>query len=167
LSNPINFYHVRPSLVLWLLKADRFKNWRPTYLWLEWFHFCSWWVGSFFTLDFDRFLIAQYFFINIWMFLFSAFDMYVVKVLRGLLKGKGQKLKYHTTFCVQQQSLGNTCNFYVCLNMVAFWAQPNYGVSVSAFILLYCRCLWLNMYIHLLLIHTSHFIMIGLWKCFY
>jgi hypothetical protein len=46
--------------------------------------------------------------------------------------------------------------------MVAFGAQLNYGVSVSAFILLYCQCLLSNMHIHLLLIHTSHFIMAGL-----
>jgi hypothetical protein len=43
--------------------------------------------------------------------------------------------------------------------MVAFGAQPNCGVSVSAFILFYCRCLLLNMHINFLLIHTSYFIM--------
>jgi hypothetical protein len=50
-----------------------------------------------------------------------------------------RKLKHHTTFCVQQQSRGNTCGFYIFLNMVAFGAQLNYDVSVSVFILLYCR----------------------------
>jgi hypothetical protein len=30
-GNHINFYHVRPGLVLCLFKVDRFKNWRPTY----------------------------------------------------------------------------------------------------------------------------------------
>jgi hypothetical protein len=70
------------------------------------------------------------------MFLFSAFDMYVVKVLEKHSKGKHQQLKYDTTFYVQQQTLGNTCGFYVCLNMIAF-AQPNCGVNVTAFILLY------------------------------
>jgi hypothetical protein len=44
----------------------------------------------------------------------------------------------HTTFRIQQLS-GNICGFYVCLNMVAFGAQLNCGVSVSAFILLYCQ----------------------------
>jgi LDH2 family malate/lactate/ureidoglycolate dehydrogenase len=67
--------------------------------------------------------------------------MYMVKVLGGHLKGKRQQLKHHTTLCVQQQAPGNTCGFHVSLNMVAFGAQPNCGVSVSAFILLYCRCL--------------------------
>jgi hypothetical protein len=74
------------------------------------------------------------------MFLFRAFDTYMVKVLRGHPKGR-RKLKYYTTFCVQEQPPGNRCSFYVHLNMVAFGAQPNYGVSVSAFILLYYRCL--------------------------
>jgi hypothetical protein len=73
------------------------------------------------------------------MFLFRPFDTYVVKVLEGHPKGKHLQLKHHTTLCVQQQPLSNTCSFYVCLNMVAFGAQPNYGVNVSTFILLYCR----------------------------
>jgi hypothetical protein len=70
-----------------------------------------------------------------------AFDIYVVKVLGGHPKDKHQQLKYHTIFCVQQTAPGYTCGFHVCLNMVAFGAQLNYGVSVSAFILLYYRCL--------------------------
>jgi hypothetical protein len=71
------------------------------------------------------------------IFLFRAFDIYVVKVLGGHPKDKRPQLKYHTAFCVQQQALGNTCDFHVCLNMVAFGAQLNCGVSVCAFILLY------------------------------
>jgi hypothetical protein len=73
------------------------------------------------------------------MFLFRAFDTYVVKVLGGHPQGGCRKLKHHTKFYVKQQPPGNTCGFYVCLNMVVFRAQPNYGVSVnvSAFILLY------------------------------
>jgi hypothetical protein len=67
--------------------------------------------------------------------------MYAVKVLGGHPKDKRRQLKHHTTFCVQQQALDNTCGFNVCLNMVAFEAQPSCGVSVSAFILLYYRCL--------------------------
>jgi hypothetical protein len=69
--------------------------------------------------------------------------MYVVKVLGGHPQGKHRTLKHHTTFCIKQQPPGNTCSFYVRLNMVTFGAQPNYGVnvSVSAFILLYYRCL--------------------------
>jgi hypothetical protein len=72
------------------------------------------------------------------MFLFSAFDLYVIKVLGGHLKDKCQQLKHHTIFCVQQQAPGNTCDFHVYINMVAFGAQSNCTVIVSAFILLYC-----------------------------
>ncbi len=93
------------------------------------------------------------------MFLFRAFDLYVVKMLGGHPKDKHWHLKHHTKFCIQQQALGNTWVFYFCFNMVVFGMQPNCGVSVSAFILLYCQYLWLNMHINLLLIHTSHFIM--------
>jgi hypothetical protein len=56
------------------------------------------------------------------MFLFRDFDTYMVKVLGGHPQGKHRKLKHHTTFCIKQQRLGNTYNFYVCLNMVAFGA---------------------------------------------
>jgi hypothetical protein len=73
---------------MWLFKADGFKNWRPTYPWLEWCHFRAWWVSSFFNLVFD-----------IQMYLFRAFDTYVVKVLEGHPKGKCWKLKHHTTLC--------------------------------------------------------------------
>jgi hypothetical protein len=31
MGNPSNFYKVRPGLVLWLRKADRFNNWWKTY----------------------------------------------------------------------------------------------------------------------------------------
>jgi Ulp1 family protease len=67
--------------------------------------------------------------------------MYMVKVLGGHPKDKHRQLKNHTTLHVQQQDLSNTCGVHVCLNIVAFGAQPNCGVSVSAFILLYYRCL--------------------------
>jgi hypothetical protein len=63
--------------------------------------------------------------------------MYVVKVLGGQPKDKHRQLKHHTTFYVQQQAPDNTYNFHVCLNIVIFGAQPNCGVSVSAFILFY------------------------------
>jgi Ulp1 family protease len=72
------------------------------------------------------------------MFLFRAVDMYMVKVIGEHLKDKHRQLKHDTRFCVQQQAPGDTCGFYVCLNMVVFGAQPNCGVSVNAFILLYC-----------------------------
>jgi hypothetical protein len=35
---------------------------------------------------------------------------------------------------------GNRCDFFVCISMVAFEPRPNCAISVSAFILLYCRC---------------------------
>jgi hypothetical protein len=68
-----------------------------------------------------------------------AFDMYVVTVLRGHPKDGRRKLKHHTSFCIQQQPPGNTCGFYIYMNMVTFGAQLNCIVSVSAFILLYCQ----------------------------
>jgi hypothetical protein len=67
--------------------------------------------------------------------------MYMVKMLGGHPKDKRRQLKYHTIFCVQEQALGNTYGFHVCLNTIAFETQPNCGVSVSAFILLYYQCL--------------------------
>jgi hypothetical protein len=118
------------------------------------------------------FLISKFLlYFNFWSFLpstiilhyhtnisVSGFWIVHVKVLGGHPKDKRRQLKPHTTFCVQQEALGNTCDFLVSINMVAFGAQPNYVVSVSAFILLYCCCLWLNIYINLLLILNSHFI---------
>jgi hypothetical protein len=65
------------------------------------------------------------------MFLFRAFDMNMVKVLGGHPKDKHRWLKHHTSFCVQEQAPGNTCGFDVYLNMAAFGAQLNCGVSVS------------------------------------
>jgi hypothetical protein len=67
--------------------------------------------------------------------------MYIIKVLGGHPKNKYRQLKYHTIFYIQLQAPGNTCDFHVCLNMIAFGAQLNCGVSVSAFILLYYQCL--------------------------
>jgi hypothetical protein len=67
------------------------------------------------------------------------FDMYVVKVLGGHPKGKRQTLKHHTIFCVKQHPPSSICNFFVWLNMVVFGVQLNCIVSISAFILLYCR----------------------------
>jgi hypothetical protein len=61
--------------------------------------------------------------------------MYVVKVL-GHPKDKHRQFKYHTTFCIQQQTPDNTCDFYVCLNMVAFEAQLNCGVSKCFYFIL-------------------------------
>jgi hypothetical protein len=64
-----------------------------------------------------------------------AFGTYMVKLLGGHPKGKRQKLKYHTTFKVKQQSLGNICGFFICISIVAFGSQLNCVVSVNALIL--------------------------------
>jgi hypothetical protein len=79
------------------------------------------------------------------MFLFRAFDTYIVTVLGGHPKGKCQKLKHLTTFKVAQQPPDNTCVFFVCIIKVVFGSHLNCAVSVSAFVLLYYRRLLLNM----------------------
>jgi hypothetical protein len=62
------------------------------------------------------------------MFPFMAFDSYVVKVVGGHPQGKRRKLKHPTTFGVQQQPLQHMQLLFLL----------KCGVSVSAFILLYC-----------------------------
>jgi hypothetical protein len=56
------------------------------------------------------------------MFLFRAFDTYVVNVLGGHPKEKHRELKHHTTICFPQQALGNTSDFHVYLSMIVFGA---------------------------------------------
>jgi hypothetical protein len=80
------------------------------------------------------------------MFLFRSFDMYMVKVLGGHPKDKRGQLKHHTTFCVQQHALGNTCDFHVSLNMVAFRAQPNFFILLSMFMIKYVYSSFANTY---------------------
>jgi hypothetical protein len=87
------------------------------------------------------------------MFLFRAFDTFVVKVDGGHQPGKRRVLKYHTTYHVKQQPPDNSCDFFVCINMLCFGSQPFTNVSVSPFI-----CTLLSSFIfthafHLLLIH--------------
>jgi hypothetical protein len=84
---------------------------------------------------------------------FRAFDTFVIKVDEGHQPGKRRVLKHHTTYHVKQQPLGNTCGFFVCINMLCFESQPFTNVSVSPFI-----CTLLSLFIfthafHLLLIH--------------
>jgi hypothetical protein len=67
--------------------------------------------------------------------------MHAIKVLGGHTKSKRRKIKHHTIFKVKQQPAGNICGFFVCIDMLVFGSQSNYVVSVSAFILLYHRCL--------------------------
>jgi hypothetical protein len=68
------------------------------------------------------------------MFLFRAFDTYVINVLGGHPQSEHRKLKHHTTFKVKQQLSANTSGFFVCINMLVFGSQPNCAISVSAFI---------------------------------
>jgi hypothetical protein len=87
------------------------------------------------------------------IFLFRAFDTFVVKVDGGHQPDKRRVLKHHTTYHVKQQHLGNSCSFFVCINMLCFLSQPFTNVSVSLFI-----CTLLSSFIfthafHLLPIH--------------
>jgi hypothetical protein len=87
------------------------------------------------------------------MFMFRAFDTFVIKVDGRHQPGKRQVLKHHTTYHVKQQPPGNSCGFFICINMLCFGSQPFTNVSVSLFI-----CTLLSLFIfthvfHLLLIH--------------
>jgi hypothetical protein len=68
------------------------------------------------------------------MFLFRAFDTFVIKVDGGHQPGKRQVLKHHTIYHVKQQPPGNSCGFFICINMLCFGLQPFTNVSVSPFI---------------------------------
>jgi hypothetical protein len=70
------------------------------------------------------------------MFLFRAFDWYVVKVDGGHQGGKRRVLKHHTKFEVAQQPPGNTCGFFVCINMLCLGDQPFSDVSQFIYTLL-------------------------------
>jgi hypothetical protein len=87
------------------------------------------------------------------MFLFRAFDTFVVNVDGGHQSGKHRVLKHYTTYHIKQQPLGNSCGFFVCINILCFGSQPFTNLSVSPFI-----CTLLSSFIfthafHLLLIH--------------
>jgi hypothetical protein len=86
------------------------------------------------------------------MFLFRAFDTFVIKVDGGHRLGKCRVLKHHTTYHVKQQPPGNSCSFFVCINMLCFGLQLFTNVNVSPFI---CNLLsFIFTYtFHLLLIH--------------
>jgi uncharacterized membrane protein len=94
------------------------------------------------------------------MFLFRDFDTFVVKVDGGHQPGKCRVLKHHITYHVKQQPPGNSCGFFVCINMLCFGSQSFTNVSVSSFI---CTLLLLFIFtyaFHLLLIH---FLVISWW----
>jgi hypothetical protein len=87
------------------------------------------------------------------MFLFRAFDIFVVKVDGGHQPGKCRVLKQHTTYHVKQQPLGNSCGFFVCINMLCFGSQTFTNVSVSPFICTLLSSFIFTRAFHLLLIH--------------
>jgi hypothetical protein len=87
------------------------------------------------------------------MFLFSAFDTFVIKMDGGHQPGKHQVLKHHTTYHVKQQLPDNLCGFFVCINMLCFGSQPFTNVSVSPFICTLLSSFIFTYVFHLLLIH--------------
>jgi hypothetical protein len=87
------------------------------------------------------------------MFLFRTFDTFVVKVDGGHQPGKRRVLKHHTTYHVKQQHLGNSCGFFVCINMLCFGSQPFTNISVSPFISTLLSSFIFTHAFHLLLIH--------------
>jgi hypothetical protein len=87
------------------------------------------------------------------MFLFRVFDAFVIKVDGEHQPGKRQVLKHHTTYHVKQQPLGNSCGFFVCINMLCFGSQPLTNVSVSPFICTLLLSFIFTYAFHLLLIH--------------
>jgi hypothetical protein len=86
------------------------------------------------------------------MFLFRAFDTFVVKVDGGHQPGRRRVFKHHSTYHVKQQPPGNSCDFFVCINMLCFRSQPFTNVSVSPFI-----CTLLSSFIFT---HAFHFLLI-------
>jgi hypothetical protein len=93
------------------------------------------------------------FVVKVDVFLFRAFDTFVIKVDGRHQPDKHRVLKHHTTYHVKQQPPGNSRSFFVCINMLCFGSQPFTNVSVGPFI-----CTLLSLFIftyafHLLLIH--------------
>jgi hypothetical protein len=80
------------------------------------------------------------------MFLFRAFNTFVIKEDGGHQPGKRWVLKHHTKYHVKKQPPGNSCGFFVCINMLCFGSQPFTNVSVSPFNVLYCHHLFLHMH---------------------
>jgi hypothetical protein len=77
----------------------------------------------------------------------------VVKVDGGHQPVKHRVLKHHTTHHVKQQSPGNSCGFFVCINMLCFGSQPFTNISVSPFICTLLSSFIFTCAFHLLLIH--------------
>jgi hypothetical protein len=79
------------------------------------------------------------------MFLFRAFDTFVIKVDGGYQPGKRQVLKH--------QPPGNSCDFFVCINMICFGSQPFTNVSIGPFICTLLSSFIFTYEFYLLLIH--------------
>jgi hypothetical protein len=87
------------------------------------------------------------------MFLFRAFDTFVIKVDGGHQPSEHRVLKHHNTYHVKQQPPDNSCGFFVCINMLCFGLQPFTNVGVSTFICTLLSSLIFTYAFHLLLIH--------------
>jgi hypothetical protein len=87
------------------------------------------------------------------MFLFRAFETFVIKVDGGHQPGKHRVLKHHTTYHAKQQHLCNSCGFFIFINMLCFGSQPFTNVSVSPFICTLPSSFIFTHAFHLLLIH--------------
>jgi hypothetical protein len=87
------------------------------------------------------------------MFWFRAFNTFVVNVDGGHEPGKRRVLSHRTTYHAKQQPPGNSCGFFVCINMLCFGSQPFTNVSVSPFICALLSSFILTHAFHLLLIH--------------
>jgi hypothetical protein len=87
------------------------------------------------------------------MFQFRAFDTFVVKVDGGHQPGEHRVLKHHTTYHVKQQPPGNSCGFFICINMLCFGTQSFTNVSVSPFIYTLLSSFIFTHAFHLLLIY--------------
>jgi hypothetical protein len=87
------------------------------------------------------------------MFMFRAFDTFVIKVGGGHQPGKRRVLKHHTTYHIRQQPSGNSCGFFVCINMPYFGSQPFTNVSVSPFICTLLSSFIFTYAFHFLLMH--------------
>jgi hypothetical protein len=127
----------------------------------SWLSLTSKFILHFSFLSFPRCMIILHYRTNI-MFLFSAFDTFVIKVDGGHQPGKRRVLKHHTTYHVKQQPLGNSCGFFICINMLCFGSQPFTNVSVNLFICTLLSSFIFTYAFHLLLIHFSYYIVVGL-----
>jgi hypothetical protein len=96
------------------------------------------------------------------IFMFSAFDTFVVKVDGGHQPGKRRVLKHHITYHVKRQPLGNSCGFFICINIPCFGSQQFTNVSASPFI---CTLLSLFIFTYAFYLLLIHFLVISWQYC--